>query len=101
MPVDPIALSRRVIAGEEISRDEARQLFLIQGEEIYDLFYAAHKVRRHFHGNKVTFCSILPTKFGNCGEDCKFCARAPLRYRYHASRHDGCFRSIQGLQRCS
>src|SRR2546421_12319860 len=75
-PLDPLALARRVIAGEDVTRDEARELFALQGEPVHDLFYAAHKVRRHFHGNRVTFCSILPTKFGNCSEDCKFCAQS-------------------------
>jgi len=73
---DLLSLSRRIIDGGELTREEARQLFALEGEELYDLFYAAHKVRRHFHGNRVTFCSILPTKFGNCGEDCKFCAQS-------------------------
>jgi biotin synthase len=73
-----LSLARRVIAGGEITRDEARELFDldIRSEEIHDLFYAAHKVRRHFHGNRVTFCSILPTKFGHCSEDCAFCAQS-------------------------
>src|SRR5262245_55275057 len=75
-PLDPLPLSRRIINGGELTRDEARALFALQGEPVYDLFYAAHKVRRHFHGNRVTFCSILPTKFGNCSEDCKFCAQS-------------------------
>jgi biotin synthase len=74
--LDLLALSRRVIKGGEVTRDEALQLFRLDGEEVYDLFYAAHKVRRHFHGNRVTFCSILPTKFGNCSEDCAFCAQS-------------------------
>src|SRR3984893_19203210 len=65
---DLLSLSRRVIAGGELTRAEARQLFALEGEDLYDLFYAAHKVRRHFHGNRVTFCSILPTKFGNCSD---------------------------------
>ncbi len=73
---DLLSLSRRVIAGGEVTRLEASSLFALEGEEVYDLFYAAHKVRRHFHGNRVTFCSILPTKFGNCSEDCKFCAQS-------------------------
>jgi biotin synthase len=73
---DLLSLARRVIAGGEVTRAEARALFLLQGEEVYDLFYAAHKVRRHFHGDRVTFCSILPTKFGHCGEDCAFCAQS-------------------------
>lgn len=79
MPVeslDPLPLARRIIDGGELTRDEARALFALEGEAVYDLFYAAHKVRRHFHGNRVTFCSILPTKFGNCSEDCKFCAQS-------------------------
>jgi biotin synthase len=74
--MDLLSLSRRIIAGEEVTRAEAHTLFALEGEELYDLFYAAHKVRRHFHGNRVTFCSILPTKFGNCSEDCKFCAQS-------------------------
>src|SRR5439155_1138544 len=74
--LDPVSLSRRIIEGGELTRDEARDLFALEGEAVYDLFYAAHKVRRHFHGDRVTFCSILPTKFGNCSEDCKFCAQS-------------------------
>jgi biotin synthase len=73
---DPLPLARRIIQGGDLTRDEARALFALEGEPLYDLFYAAHKVRRHFHGNRVTFCSILPTKFGNCSEDCKFCAQS-------------------------
>lgn len=73
---DPLALARRVIAGGEVTRDEAHQLFQFEGEDRYDLFYAAHKVRRHFHGDHVTFCSIVASKFGHCSEDCKFCAQS-------------------------
>lgn len=74
--IDPLPLARRIIQGGELTRAEVRELFALEGEAVYDLFYAAHKVRRHFHGNRVTFCSILPTKFGNCSEDCKFCAQS-------------------------
>src|SRR6266404_9791239 len=74
--LDLLALSRRLIAGGEVTRDEARRLFALEGEEVYDLFYAAHKVRRHFHGNRVTFCSIVASKFGHCSEDCAFCAQS-------------------------
>src|SRR5262245_15188356 len=75
-PLDPLPLSRRILQGGELTRDEARELFSLEGEAVYDLFYAAHKVRRRFHGDRVTFCSILPTKFGNCSEDCAFCAQS-------------------------
>lgn len=75
-PLDPLLLAQRILRGGELTQEEALHLFALQGEEVYDLFYAAHKVRRHFHGNRVTFCSILPTKFGNCSEDCAFCAQS-------------------------
>lgn len=76
--IEPISLAKRVIAGGDVTREEAHALFSLphDGEDVYDLFYAAHKVRRHFHGNRVTFCSIVAGKFGNCSEDCKFCAQS-------------------------
>jgi len=74
--VEPLTLARRVIGGGDLTREEVHQLLSLQGEDVYDLFYAAHKVRRHFHSNQVTFCSILPTKFGHCSEDCAFCAQS-------------------------
>ncbi len=76
MDIDPVGISRRIIAGGDVTREEARALLAAQGETLHDLFHAAGKVRRHFHGDRVTFCSILPTKFGNCSEDCGFCAQS-------------------------
>ena len=61
-PPSSWAGEKRPATSAVFSRDEARALFALEGEEVYDLFYAAHKVRRHFHGNRVTFCSIVPTK---------------------------------------
>jgi biotin synthase len=74
--LDYLALARRVIGGGDITRGEAEQLFAVQGEAIHDLLYAAYKVRRHFHANRATFCSIVASKFGNCSEDCQFCAQS-------------------------
>ncbi|VTS06372.1 biotin synthase BioB [Tuwongella immobilis] len=88
-PIDPIAISRRILAGGEITREETHALLSLpcDGEEIYDLFYAAHKVRRHFHGNRVTFCSIVASKFGKCSEDCKFCAQS-AHYDTNITSHE-------------
>lgn len=85
-PVDPLALAGRVIAGGALTRAEARALLDLEGDDLWDLLYAAHKIRRHFHGNAVTFCSIVAAKFGDCSEDCSFCAqsvhhRAPVAAR--------------------
>ena len=37
---DLLSLSRRIIDGGELTREEARRLFVLEGEEVYDLFYA-------------------------------------------------------------
>ena len=75
-PFDLLGLSRKIINGGDITREEADACFRLRGDAVYDLMYAANRVRRHFHGNKVTFCSILASKFGRCSEDCKFCAQS-------------------------
>ncbi|MGL4461352.1 MAG: biotin synthase BioB [Planctomycetia bacterium] len=74
--VDLLALSQRVVQGGSVSRDEAREMMLLDGPIVYDLMYAANKIRRRFIGDKVSFCSIVPAKFGNCSEDCKFCTQS-------------------------
>ena len=75
---DFLALAGRINDGGDLTPDEARELLELDpaSELVYDLFYAAHRVRRKFHGNKVTFCSIVAAKFGTCSEDCKFCAQS-------------------------
>jgi biotin synthase len=75
-PVDPIGWAQRVIHGGEISRSQARALLEVSGDDLWDLLYAAHRIRRHFHANTVTFCSIVAAKFGDCSEDCSFCAQS-------------------------
>ena len=53
------------------------RLFALEGEEVLrSVLRRPTRCAAHFHGNRVTFCSILPTKFGNCSEDCKFCAQS-------------------------
>jgi len=45
------------------------------------LFTAADRVRRHFLGDAVTLCCIVPGRLGGCGEDCRWCSqsrRGPL-----------------------
>lgn len=62
-----------IVAGKEISKEEALLLFNF---EIEDLCYAATKIRKKYKGDKVKICSIINAKSGQCGEDCKFCAQS-------------------------
>lgn len=72
------AIADRIIAGEDLSAAQARSLLDIPvcSPEQQALHEAATKVRQHFLGNQVHFCSILNTKSGNCSENCSYCAQA-------------------------
>src|SRR3954463_177995 len=74
-------IAERVLDGQLIDRDDARYLTTIGGDDVYDLFYWANKIRIRFMGRDVKFCAIVAAKVGGCSEDCKFCAQS--------EHHDG------------
>jgi biotin synthase len=69
-------LAQSVLAGEVLGRPEAAELARVEGDELYDLFYWANKIRIQFVGRDVKFCAIVAAKVGGCSEDCKFCAQS-------------------------
>jgi biotin synthase len=70
-------LTRRVLGGGEISRDEALWLFRLESSaDIFDLMAGANRLREHFKGNKIHLCSIVNAKAGACSENCSFCAQS-------------------------
>ncbi len=69
-------IAQGVLAGEPISREDAATLTLASGDELYDLFYWANKVRIRFVGRQVKFCSIVTGKVGACSEDCGYCSQS-------------------------
>src|SRR5581483_5384059 len=69
-------LAHKVLEGNLLSRTEAEFLSRISGDEVYDLFYWANKIRIQFMGRDVKFCAIVAAKAGGCSEDCKFCAQS-------------------------
>ena len=66
-------LKERIIAGGEINREEALQLF---EEPVEDVAQAADKIREKFCGNGFDICTIINGKSGRCSENCKFCAQS-------------------------
>ena len=77
-------LAMRVLAGEQLDRDDARVLAQVEGDDIYDLFYWANRIRIKFVGRHVEFCSIVAGKVGACSEDCKYCSQS-ASYRTHVT----------------
>lgn len=70
-------LGQRVLAGGEITRDEALWLFELENQaDIYDLLAGANRIRESFKGNKIHLCSIVNAKAGACSENCRFCAQS-------------------------
>ena len=69
-------LAERVLDGELLDRDAAAYLTTVGGDDVYDLFYWANKIRIRFMGRDVKFCAIVAAKAGGCSEDCKFCAQS-------------------------
>lgn len=74
-------LAEKVLAGGLLDRADAAELAAIGGDDIYDLFYWANRIRIRFMGRDVKFCAIVAAKVGGCSEDCKFCAQS--------EHHDG------------
>src|SRR6188768_2885752 len=74
-------LAERVLGGELLDRNDAAYLTTVGGDDVYDLFYWANKIRIRFKGRDVRFCAIVAAKAGGCSEDCGFCAQS--------EHHDG------------
>ncbi len=71
------ALGQRVLAGGEITREEALWLFELEAiADIFDLLAWANRIREHFKGNKIHLCSIVNIKAGGCSENCRFCSQS-------------------------
>src|SRR5258706_8204665 len=75
-------MARRVLSGELLGRGDAEELARVSGDDLYDLFYWANKIRIRFVGREVKFCAIVAAKVGGCSEDCKFCAQSEA---YHTA----------------
>ena len=69
-------LGQAVLSGRRLERAEALDLCDAEGDELYDLFYWANKIRIKFVGRQVKFCSILAAKVGACSEDCSYCSQS-------------------------
>jgi len=69
-------LGQAVLAGHRLTLQEATELCDAQGDQLYDLFYWANKIRIRFVGRQVRFCSILAAKVGACSEDCSYCSQS-------------------------
>lgn len=76
-------IEARALSQKRLSAADAEFLSSISGQDIFELFSAANRIRQHFQGNSVDLCAIVNAKSGICSEDCSYCAqsaqsRAPI-----------------------
>jgi len=69
-------LGIQVLGGTPLTREQALELTTLEGNDLYDLFFWANKIRTHFVGPNAKFCSIVTGKVGGCSEDCSYCSQS-------------------------
>src|ERR687885_914357 len=71
-------LAERSLAGELLTREEALAVLRAPDEVLLDQLAAAHRVRRHFWGNRVRLHFLLNAQSGLCPEDCGYCSQSKV-----------------------
>ncbi|MEJ5260536.1 MAG: biotin synthase BioB [Anaerohalosphaeraceae bacterium] len=65
-----------ILSGGMLNRQQAYELAQAGQTDFEDLLYWADRIRRHFFGETVHLCSIVPGRLGGCSQDCAFCAQS-------------------------
>jgi len=71
-------ITHRVLDGDSLGRPELLRALELSRPCPMELFAAANRVRRHFMGDAVTLCCIVPGRLGGCSEDCRWCSQSRL-----------------------
>jgi biotin synthase len=68
----------QALAGDCLSRDDARAVLASPDEHLLDVLAAAYRVRRHYWGNRVRLHFLLNAQSGLCPEDCHYCTQSSV-----------------------
>jgi biotin synthase len=71
-------LADKSLAGEELTREEARAVLDSSDDELLDVLAAAYRVRRAAWGNRVRLHFLLNAQSGLCPEDCGYCSQSKI-----------------------
>lgn len=71
-----IALAEKVLAGQDITKEEADFLINVSDDDTMLLLAMADRIRQKYAGNAVDCCAIINGRSGKCSEDCKYCAQS-------------------------
>jgi len=68
----------RALAGEALTRDEARAVLATPDDRLADLLHAAFAVRERRWGRRVKVCVLQNARSGLCPEDCGYCSQSKV-----------------------
>ncbi|MBW3539345.1 MAG: biotin synthase BioB [Planctomycetes bacterium] len=68
----------RVLSGEGLSRDDARDVLASSDDELLALLAATFRVRRRYFGTAVHLYYLRNAKSGLCPEDCGYCSQSAV-----------------------
>jgi len=71
-------MADRSLAGELLTREEARAVLAAPDDQLLDQLAAAYRVRRHHWGNRVRLHFLLNAQSGLCPEDCSYCSQSKI-----------------------
>lgn len=69
-------ITDRVLAGGNVTENEAHAMLSVRSAELTQLMAGAHRLRERTFGDRVELCSIINAKSGRCAENCAFCAQS-------------------------
>ncbi len=72
------ALADRSLAGEILTREEARSVLQADNQVLLEQIAAAYRVRRHYWDNRVRLHYLLNAQSGMCPEDCHYCSQSKI-----------------------
>jgi len=77
MSIDRLTkIEASALSQKRLSATDAAFLASISGQDLFELFSAANRIRAQFEGNSIDLCSIVNAKSGKCPEDCSYCAQS-------------------------
>jgi biotin synthase len=69
-------LAGRVLEGHRLTEAEGLSVLRAADDQLLEILAAAYRVRRRWHGNRVSLNLLINAKSGRCGEDCGYCSQS-------------------------
>jgi biotin synthase len=73
-----VELANGVIAGNQLSNEQALSILECPDEDVLLLMHAAFQIRKQYFGKKVKLNMILNAKSGLCPENCGYCSQSSI-----------------------